>query len=115
MPQPAITFTSGQLEEMAARYRAGETSTQLAERFYCSPQTVRDRLHDSGVRLRPKGGSTRKLPLSEIEHMEWLYWGEGYSYADLAREFNIAVRTVRDRFTRYGISARPQYATRAST
>ena len=52
------TKASGRLdiEEMSARYRAGESIASLGAAHGVSPSTIRARLIDAGVDLRPRPG-----------------------------------------------------------
>src|SRR4051794_36182252 len=45
-----------QVNELAARYRKGESIAALAESVGVSPNTVRNRLLDAGVTPRPRPG-----------------------------------------------------------
>lgn len=50
------TFSDGQVDEIARRYRAGESTHELARAFDCSTAPIRNALKMRGVRMRLGGG-----------------------------------------------------------
>lgn len=58
MPQPRKAFTSKELTSIEKRYKKGETLTEIAEDFECSPSTIRNRLLEREVAMRPRGKRT---------------------------------------------------------
>jgi len=54
-------ITDDQGDEIAARYRTGESVTLLGEAFHCSPTTVCKALRARGVTIRAHGGPRRRI------------------------------------------------------
>lgn len=55
MPQPRKSFTKKDLSKMISRYKKGETLQEIAADHECSASTVRNRLLEEGVEMRPRG------------------------------------------------------------
>jgi transposase-like protein len=58
LPKGRPSASARQLDvgELAKRYSTGESIAQLGRRYGVSPATVRSRLLDAGVELRPRPG-----------------------------------------------------------
>jgi transposase-like protein len=54
--RPSATADRLNPTELAARYQSGESIAQLGRRYGVSPATIRSRLIDVGVELRPRPG-----------------------------------------------------------
>ena len=54
--RPSTNVTRLDAIELAKRYRAGQSIAQLGRHFGVSPATIRSRLLDAGVELRPRPG-----------------------------------------------------------
>lgn len=55
MPQPRKPFTKKDLQTIERRYKKGETLSQIAADHDCSASTIRNRLIERGVDMRPRG------------------------------------------------------------
>ena len=50
--RPRVLLSDVMLDEIAKRYRAGETAADLAEAFQCSREPIRNALKQRGVAIR---------------------------------------------------------------
>lgn len=55
MPQPKKAFTDAEIKKMVKRYNKGETLSEIAEDHDCTASTIRNRLLENGVTMRPRG------------------------------------------------------------
>ncbi|MEU9615871.1 hypothetical protein AB0D56_30580 [Streptomyces sp. NPDC048209] len=87
------------LDELAARYKAGETVAQLAEYHECSTTTIRGLLDLRGVKRR---GRRIQLPVSSGE-LARRYLEGREKVQDLAAEFGVSPRTMSVRIAEAGV------------
>jgi tRNA (guanine37-N1)-methyltransferase len=83
-------------EELVRAYRSGVGSYRIAARFGMSPATVRARLRDAGVRMRPARGTPRGPTVAEVKRMRTT----GMTVRELARHFGVSHVTIIDRLKR---------------
>jgi tRNA (guanine37-N1)-methyltransferase len=83
-------------EELVRAYRSGVGSYRIAARFGISPATVRARLHDAGVRMRPARGTLRAPTAAEVKRMR----KTGMTVRELAKHFGVSHVTIIDRLKR---------------
>ncbi len=83
-------------EELARAYRSGVGSYRIAARFGMSPATVRARLRDAGVRMRPARGAPRGPTAEEVHRMR----KTGMTIRELAKHFGVSHVTIIDRLRR---------------
>ena len=80
-------------ETIAAAYRAGSSTTELARRWGCSPNTVSARLRNAGITLRPPGRQARlNIPartVVKLREEQQLTW------SDIAQQMEVSTSTVR--------------------
>jgi DNA-binding NarL/FixJ family response regulator len=91
-------------------YQSGLTMKEVAERFRLSKETVRERLREMGIRIRPRG-----LTYSRLADGEWLeneYLRKGRTARDIANRVGCAVLTVHYHLRRHGIPRKRQRRTR---
>lgn len=55
MPQPRKTFKAKDLKSMQSQYKKGATLAEIGAKYDCSPSTIRNRLLEAGVEMRPRG------------------------------------------------------------
>lgn len=92
-------------EEIAARYKAGETITSLCEETGATSQTIRRRLIDQNVDFRNAPyvyGKRTKLPEEEVAQR----FEEGETLSALSRYYNVAPGTIKSALDRRGINWR---------
>lgn len=53
-------FSPAQAAQIIAQYKAGQSLTQLAERWHADPSTIQRVLKRAGVSRRPRGGYNRR-------------------------------------------------------
>jgi len=80
-------------EELIRAYRSGVGSYRIAARFGVSPATVRARLRDAGVRMRPARGTPRGPSVAEVKRMR----KTGMTVRQLATHFGVSHVTILDR------------------
>lgn len=83
-------------EELIRAYRSGVGSYRIAARFGMAPATVRARLRDAGVRMRPARGAQRAPTAAEVRRMR----KTGMTIRDLAKHFGVSHVTIIDRLRR---------------
>ena len=83
-------------DELARAYRSGVGSYRIAARFGISPASVRARLRDAGVRMRPARGTLRGPTAAEVKRMR----RTGMTVRDLAKHFGVSHVTIIDRLKR---------------
>src|SRR3989441_1724437 len=79
--------------DLVAAYTSGVGSYRIAARFGISPATVRARLRDAGVRLRPSRGTQRGPTVAEVTRMR----ATGLTVRELAKHFGVSHVTILDR------------------
>ena len=80
-------------DELVRAYRSGVGSYRIAARFGVSPATVRARLRDAGVRMRPARGTPRGPTVAEVKRMR----KTGMTVRELAKHFGVSHVTIIDR------------------
>lgn len=80
-------------EDLVRAYRSGVGSYRIAARFGLSPATVRARLRDAGVRMRPARGAPRGPTVAEVKRMR----RTGMTVRELAKHFGVSHVTIIDR------------------
>lgn len=83
-------------DELVRAYRSGVGSYRIAARFGVSPATVRARLRDAGVRMRPARGTLRAPSVAEVKRMR----KTGMTVRQLAAHFGVSHVTIIDRLKR---------------
>ena len=83
-------------EDLIQAYRSGVGSYRIAARFGVSPATVRARLRDAGVRMRPARGTPRGPSAAEVKRMR----KTGMTVRELAKHFGVSHVTIIDRLKR---------------
>lgn len=105
MPLRPIEFTEEQRRDIVRRY-PGESMATIGRSYFASIEAVRRVLVEAGVEIRRPGGQSRPLPREDIEKMDWLYHGLGWTIEEVAAEFGVICDTMRSRFARSGIPIR---------
>jgi len=90
------------IDELVARYAAGESTCVLARAFGVGSDTVLERLRSAGAVIRFRG--RKRLPLREMAER----YRAGESTADLARAYGINRTTSRKRLVGAGVAMRPE-------
>lgn len=80
-------------DELIRAYRSGVGSYRIAARFGIAPATVRARLREAGVRMRPARGTPRGPSVAEVKRMR----KTGMTVRELARHFGVSHVTIVDR------------------
>jgi DNA-binding CsgD family transcriptional regulator len=93
----------GSEDEIAEAYRAGATTTELAERYGCSHESIRAVLQEQGVAARARGP---RSPLDGREDEVVAAYEAGGTVRDLAERFGANVRTIRKVLTDRGVAMR---------
>src|SRR5918911_5378590 len=89
--------------ELRVRYESGQTTTELASHYGCSPTTIAKYLRDCGVELR----SSRFQPIEVDEAtLRRLYLDERLPIPEIARRLGISVSTVSNKRRLYRIPVR---------
>ncbi|MDE3111503.1 MAG: tRNA (guanosine(37)-N1)-methyltransferase TrmD [Chloroflexota bacterium] len=83
-------------DELIRAYRSGIGSYRIAARFGMSPATVRARLRDAGVRMRPARGAQRAPTAADVHRMR----KTGMTIRELAKHFGVSHVTIIDRLRR---------------
>lgn len=90
-----IWFTEDQLEVLKRRYEDGETTGKLSEVYGISPCTVRRRLKEMGVTIRPAGKTvlvTAQVMGTAIEMRK-----RGVSWPSISRKTKVNARSIQRR------------------
>lgn len=98
------------LAEMARRYRAGESLSQIAAAEGCALDTVSNRLRLMGVQIRPRGGPNRWPRVDRAERrarISVLYYDERLSISDIAARIGTSTYTVWNELREIGFPRRP--------
>jgi tRNA (guanine37-N1)-methyltransferase len=80
-------------DELVRAYRSGVGSYRIAARSGLSPSTVRARLREAGVRMRPARGTPRGPTVAEVKRMR----KTGMTVRELAKHFGVSHVTIIDR------------------
>ena len=86
-------------------YSAGDSTESIAERLYCSAETVRLTLKRLGVPLRQAGGMKMRFRETQLLKMEDLYT-QGSSIQDIAEAAGVCWTTVRRNLLERGVKLR---------
>ena len=84
------------VDELVRAYRSGVGSYRIAARFGVSPATVRARLREAGVRMRPARGTPRAPSAADVKRMR----KTGMTVRELAKHFGVSHVTIIDRLKR---------------
>lgn len=107
MPPRPIEFSDKDRAAIERRYLSGDSARVIALDYHCSSGPIYKALHDMGVEMRTPGGVTRnRLPESEVEYMDWLYWGLGLNQTEIAEALKLKATTISSRFRDHGIPTR---------
>lgn len=90
-----IWFTDDQLEVLKRRYEAGDTTGKLSEVYGISPCTVRRRLKEMGVTIRPAGKTvlvTAQVISTAIEMRK-----RGVSWPSISLKTKVNARSIQRR------------------
>lgn len=99
------------VQRIVAAYQRGDSLSEVARAEHIAKTTVKRYLLAAGVTMRPKGGKRpNTFEEDEIELIEWLYWGMGYSLSAVGRYMGINANVVLKRMQRHGIPRREPYA-----
>jgi transposase len=79
------------VDALTERYQAGASVRELTETFGVHRTTILKHLTQRGV---PRRQSTRKLTNDQAAEAKALHHS-GISYAEIARQFQVSVRTIR--------------------
>jgi uncharacterized protein (DUF433 family) len=82
------------VDQIAARYRAGESTRELGEAFRCSRATIAALLKGCGIRLDGRPGPPR-TPLPDAVILERRKQGE--SFRQIGRSYGVSGETIRRR------------------
>lgn len=82
------------VDQIAARYRDGETTRELGEAFGCSRSTIATVLKTCGIRLDWRPGPSR-TPLPVTEMLE--RYKQGESFRQIGKAYGVSGETVRRR------------------
>lgn len=93
LPGPARPRHRVSDDELIRAYRSGVGSYRIAARYGISPATVRARLRDAGVRMRPARGTPRAPSVADVKRMR----RTGMTVRQLARHFGVSHVTILDR------------------
>ncbi len=112
-PLPQIHKLSQRLppavaEELAAAYRAGAHTTELAPRFRLSHGSVLRLLAEQGVTMRRQG-----LSEGDAQTAMRMYEAEGLSLSEIGTRFGVWPQTVRRALIKAGVKMRPKGGSRS--
>ena len=100
--------------ELAARYAAGETVAELADAFGVVKATIRARLREAAITMRPAHTRRKVLPMEDIiarhdmgESLGALAAAYGVSKSVIHRRLREAHRRLREDVKRKGVSWTP--------
>lgn len=82
-------------------YEGGEAPASIAARLGVTGQTIRNRLYEAGVEMRP-GGPPVDLPMARVA----AEYERGDSLPVLGRRYGIHGETIRRRLLRHGVKLR---------
>lgn len=89
--------------DLARRYNAGESTTQLAREYHCSPTTVAKLLRVCGIEVR----DARFQPVALDEQvLRKMYIEQRLPIAMIAERLKVSVTTVGNKRRQYGIPPR---------
>jgi DNA-binding CsgD family transcriptional regulator len=91
-----------ELDEVVARYQAGEYARSIASAFEVSPDTVFNHLRRRGV---SRNRNTRRLTAREVREAAVQYEA-GASFAALGRQYDVARHTVSNQLRGAGVETR---------
>lgn len=95
-------------EQIIYLYERGWTLHQISRKLPVSPMTVKRRLLENGVPLRPRGGAHIQVEWSEYERTKALYVDRDMSLLEVAAELGLSADAVRERLLRMGVPLRPK-------
>ena len=101
--QPNQKLPAETVDELVARYQAGESIRGLGRSLGAHEQTIRAHLRRRGVKLRP----VRALTDAQLAEAAQLY-GEGWSTFRLAERYGVGATTVGVNLRRAGLRLRPR-------
>ena len=90
------------IDALVDRYHAGDTTTELADRFGINPTTVLAHVDRRGVQRHPKQWDHQTLTSAARSY------ANGSSLADVAAQLGLDPSTIANRFRRAGIPIRPR-------
>lgn len=93
--------------DLATRYNAGESTTQLARDYHCSPTTVAKLLRVCGIDVRD--ARFRPVDLDE-QTLRKMYLEDRLSITTIAKRLNVSATTIGNKRRQYGIPPRPRRA-----
>lgn len=92
-----------QLDQLAGRYRAGESIQTLAHGLTTSASTLRRRLIAAGVTLRPAGTPRRRPDTDTLRrHLD-----DGFTPTQIAEQYRVSAAAVSNWLTRTGLRRDP--------
>lgn len=97
-------LTSAEVEDLVARYEAGESTRALATDFGRGRETVSRALRNAGVELRRKRRRLTDTNVTEAAHL----YSEGWTLSQLGQKFNVGQETIRRELLRAGHQLRPR-------
>lgn len=95
--QPNRKVKPAEVDELAARYEAGETLRALAARFGVHARTVHRHLVASGATIRPLRGLNGQEAVRAVE-----LYREGISQTEIAGQLGVTITPVRTALRRGG-------------
>lgn len=110
-PHNEATFTPEQVAEMVRLYLEENYSLRdLARKFIASRSAIKYWLKGEGVKLRPRGGvKGQGVPTAEqdeIDVVDWLYTGLGYSQRQIGERLGTTRDVIQKRMIRHNIPTR---------
>jgi uncharacterized protein (DUF433 family) len=93
-------LTPEQVEQLVARYRAGDNMQELARNWRLHRTTIAEHLRRAGVPVRQRG-----IPHDRLDEAVLLY-AEGWSCLRLAERYDCDNETVRQTLKRAGVMLR---------
>jgi transposase len=105
-PRPPKRFFPEHRQEMVTLYGQGLSRAEVARRFDCSEQTVRNILLKAGAKIRRCGSPEKVFSASQLAEMVQR-WRGGEAQAAIAKRFGVSQQTVSGLMRRHAPGQRP--------
>lgn len=96
------------MDELVARYEAGEGLGTLSRVYECSPMTIRKRLGAAGITIREPGRNNNAVIDLDIDGIVTAYRDDGLKLSEVAERYGVSTNTITRRLVEAGVTIRPK-------